>query len=103
MLPLRTLPADEEAKLLGLFPEQPARHDREIVENCEVSVVEVIELEHVRRTYTDAQAEEITMRSTPSAPGSTVSRSATGSALLTGTGRRSRPPDAPRRQGCAWV
>jgi len=61
LLPLRKLPAEEEAKLLSLFSEQSALHYREIVENCEVNFVKEVEFEHFRRNYTYEEAEEIRM------------------------------------------
>ncbi|HWB22863.1 MAG TPA: Chromate resistance protein ChrB [Gaiellaceae bacterium] len=61
MLPLRTLPADEEEKLVGLFVEQSAQHYREIVENCEVNFVKEIEFERFRKNFTYEEAEEIRM------------------------------------------
>jgi hypothetical protein len=61
LLPLRKLPAVEEAKLLSLFSDQSALHYREIVENCEVNFVKEVEFEHFRRNYTYEEAEEIRM------------------------------------------
>src|ERR1700680_92934 len=61
MLPLRTLPRDEEEKLLALFVEQSAQHYREIVENCEVNFVKEIEFERFRQNFTYEEAEEIRM------------------------------------------
>ena len=61
MLPLRKLPADEEAKLVALFVDQAAQHYREIVENCEVNFVKEIEFERFRKNFTYEEAEEIRM------------------------------------------
>ncbi len=61
LLPLRKLPLDEEAKLVGLFVEQTADHYREIIENCEVNFVKEIEFEHFRKNFTYEEAEEIRM------------------------------------------
>ena len=61
MLPLRTLPAEEEEKLVALFVEQSAQHYREIVENCEVNFVKEIEFERFRENFTYEEAEEIRM------------------------------------------
>jgi hypothetical protein len=61
MLSLRTLPAEEEEKLVALFVEQSAQHYREIVENCEVNFVKEIEFERFRKNFTYEEAEEIRM------------------------------------------
>ena len=61
MLPLRTLPREEEEKLVALFVEQSAQHYREIVENCEVNFVKEIEFERFRQNFTYEEAEEIRM------------------------------------------
>ena len=61
MLPLRKLPADEEAKLVALFVEQSSQHYREIVENCEINFVKEIEFERFRKNFTYEEAEEIRM------------------------------------------
>ncbi len=61
ILPLRTLPETEEAKLVGLFLDQSAQHYREIVENCEVNFVKEIEFERFRENFTYEEAEEIRM------------------------------------------
>jgi hypothetical protein len=61
LLPLRKLPADEEAKLVALFVEQSSDHYREIIENCEVNFVKEIEFEHFRQNYSYEEAEEIRM------------------------------------------
>jgi ChrB-like protein len=61
MLPLRTLPAEEEEKLVSLFVEQSGQHYREIVENCEVNFFKEIEFERFRENFTYEEAEEIRM------------------------------------------
>jgi hypothetical protein len=61
LLPLRTLPQDEEQKLVDLFVQQTADHYREIIEDCEVNFVKEIEFEHFRQNYTYEEAEEIRM------------------------------------------
>ncbi len=59
VLPLRSLPDEEERKLVALFVEQTARHYAEIVEDCEVNFVKEIEFETFRRNFTYEEAEEI--------------------------------------------
>ena len=61
LFPLRTLPPDEEQKLVDLFVQQTADHYREIIEDCEVNFVKEIEFEHFRQNYTYEEAEEIRM------------------------------------------
>jgi Protein ChrB, N-terminal len=61
LLPLGELPAEEEAKLVGLFVDQTAKHYAEIVENCEVNFVKEIEFENFRENFTYEEAEEIRM------------------------------------------
>lgn len=61
LLPLRTLPPDEERKIVDLFVQQTADHYREIIEDCEVNFVKEIEFEHFRQNYTYEEAEEIRM------------------------------------------
>lgn len=61
LLPLRTLPPDEEEKLVNLFVEQTSDHYREIIENCEVDFAKEIEFEHFRKNFTYEEAEEIRM------------------------------------------
>jgi len=61
LLPLRTAPPDEQAKLIDLFLEQSAQHYREIIENCEVNFVKEIEFEIFRENFTYEEAEEIRM------------------------------------------
>ena len=59
LLPLRTLPPEEERKLVAQFVEQAARHYAEIIENCEVDFVKEIEFETFRQNFTYEEAEEI--------------------------------------------
>ncbi len=59
LLPLRRLPAEEEAKLVAQFTEQTARHYAEIIEDCEVNFTKEIEFETFRRNFTYEEAEEI--------------------------------------------
>jgi hypothetical protein len=61
LLPLRTAPPDEQARLIDLFLEQSAQHYPEIIENCEVNFVKEIEFEIFRENFTDEEAEEIRM------------------------------------------
>jgi hypothetical protein len=61
LLALRTLPVDEEQKIIDLFVEQTAGHYREIIENCEVDFAKEIEFEHFRQNFTYEEAEEIRM------------------------------------------
>lgn len=61
LMPMRSLPADEEQKLVDGFLAQSAKHYDEIVENCEVNFSKEIEFEHFRQNYTYAEAEEIRM------------------------------------------
>ena len=61
LLPVRSLPREEEEKLVSLFVEQTAGHYREIIENCEVNFVKEIEFEHFRENFTYEEAEEIRM------------------------------------------
>jgi hypothetical protein len=61
LMPIRTLPADEERKLVEGFVAQSAKHYDEIIENCEVNFAKEIEFEHFRQNYTYAEAEEIRM------------------------------------------
>ena len=59
LLPMRSLSADEEHKLIGQFLEQTAKHYREIIENCEVNFTKEIEFETFRQNFTYEEAEEI--------------------------------------------
>jgi hypothetical protein len=62
LLPLRTAPSDEQAKLIDLFLEQSAQHCREIIENCEVDFATEIEFGIFRETFTYEEAEEVRMQ-----------------------------------------
>lgn len=59
LLPLRRLPATEQAKLVAEFQSQTAKHYQEIVENCEVNFQKEIEFETFRQNFTYEEAEEI--------------------------------------------
>src|ERR1700690_2783138 len=59
LLPLRTAPPDEQAKLIDLFLEHSAPHYRGVNEKCEVNFLEDIELEIFRENFTYEEAEEI--------------------------------------------
>ena len=59
LLPLGSLSADEEAKLISEFVEQTGQHYQEIIENCEVNFQKEIEFETFRNNFTYAEAEEI--------------------------------------------
>ena len=61
LLPLRSLSAEEEEKIVALFREQTSKHYLEIVEDCEVNFTKEIEFEHFRANYTYEEAEEIRM------------------------------------------
>lgn len=61
LFPLRTLPREEEEKLVALFIEQAAGHYREIIENCDVNFAKEIEFEHFRENFSYEEAEEIRM------------------------------------------
>lgn len=61
LMPIRSLPEDEERKLVEGFVAQSAKHYEEIVENCEVNFAKEIEFEHFRQNYTYEEAEEIRM------------------------------------------
>lgn len=61
LFPLRTLPPEEEQKLVDLFVQQTSDHYKEIIEDCEVNFVKEIEFEHFRQNYTYEEAEEIRM------------------------------------------
>src|SRR5207248_2699494 len=54
-----SLPADEEAELIGGFKELVAKQYAEIVEECDTKFVKEIEFETFRENYTFAEAEEI--------------------------------------------
>jgi len=59
LLPLRSLSAQEQAKLVAQFQEQTANHYQEIIENCEVNFQKEIEFESFRMNFTYEEAEEI--------------------------------------------
>jgi hypothetical protein len=59
LLPLRALPAREEAKIVDGFIAQSNAQYEEIIENCEVNFVKEIEFETFRQNFTYAEAEEI--------------------------------------------
>jgi hypothetical protein len=59
LLPLRSLDAEEEAKLILRFQDQTSNHYQEIIENCEVNFTKEIEFERFRKNFTYEEAEEI--------------------------------------------
>ena len=59
LLPLRELPAEEEAKIVDGFIAQSNLQYDEIIENCEVNFAKEIEFETFRQNFTYAEAEEI--------------------------------------------
>lgn len=59
LLPLRSLPDDEEAKIVEGFIAQSTLQYEEIIENCEVNFTKEIEFETFRQNFTYAEAEEI--------------------------------------------
>jgi hypothetical protein len=59
LLPIRSLPAAEEAKIVEGFQAQSTLQYDEIIENCEVNFVKEIEFETFRQNFTYAEAEEI--------------------------------------------
>ena len=59
LLPLRSLPEAERAKLVTEFQSQSARQFQEIIENCEVNFQKEIEFETFRGNFTYEEAEEI--------------------------------------------
>ncbi|GAC1430505.1 MAG: hypothetical protein NVSMB65_03960 [Chloroflexota bacterium] len=59
LLPIRSLPADEEAKIVEGFLAQSNAQYGEIIENCEVNFAKEIEFEVFRQNFTYAEAEEI--------------------------------------------
>ncbi|HWE61176.1 MAG TPA: Chromate resistance protein ChrB [Chloroflexota bacterium] len=59
LLPIRTLPPEEEAKIVEGFQSQSTQQYDEIIENCEVNFVKEIEFETFRQNFTYAEAEEI--------------------------------------------
>jgi len=59
LLPMRSLPPEEEAKIINGFLEQRNTQYGEIIENCEVNFSKEIEFEIFRQNFTYAEAEEI--------------------------------------------
>src|SRR5579885_3213101 len=59
LLPLRSLPPEEEAKIVDGFIAQSTLQYEEIIENCEVNFSKEIEFERFRQNFTYAEAEEI--------------------------------------------
>ena len=59
LLPLRSLDAAEDAKLIQQFQDQTSNHYQEIIENCEVNFTKEIEFETFRKNFTYEEAEEI--------------------------------------------
>ncbi len=58
-LPIRSLPPEEEAKIIEGFKTQSNIQYEEIIENCEVNFSKEIEFETFRQNFTYAEAEEI--------------------------------------------
>ncbi len=59
LLPLRSLPASEQDKLVKEFQSQSGKQFQEIVENCEVNFQKEVEFESFRGNFTYEEAEEI--------------------------------------------
>ena len=59
LLPIRSLPPEEEAKIVEGFMAQSNVQYEEIIENCEVNFAKEIEFETFRQNFTYAEAEEI--------------------------------------------
>ncbi len=59
LLPIRSLPPEEEAKIVEGFMAQSNAQYQEIIENCEVNFTKEIEFETFRKNFTYAEAEEI--------------------------------------------
>ena len=59
LLPLHSLPAEEEDKIVQGFIVQSNLQYNEIIENCEVNFTKEIEFETFRQNFTYAEAEEI--------------------------------------------
>ena len=59
LLPIRSLPQEEEAKIIDGFVAQSNDQYGEIIENCEVNFSKEIEFETFRQNFTYAEAEEI--------------------------------------------
>lgn len=59
LLPIRSLPPHEEAKIVEGFLAQSNVQYEEIIENCDVNFAKEIEFETFRQNFTYAEAEEI--------------------------------------------
>jgi hypothetical protein len=59
LLPLTSLPKEEEKKIIDGFVAQSNLQYDEIIENCEVNFTKEIEFETFRQNFTYAEAEEI--------------------------------------------
>lgn len=59
LLPLRSLPPEEEAKIVDGFRAQSDLQYEEIIENCEINFTKEIEFETFRQNFSYAEAEEI--------------------------------------------
>lgn len=59
LLPLTTLPPEEEAKIVDGFVAQSNLQYDEIIENCDINFTKEIEFETFRQNFTYAEAEEI--------------------------------------------
>src|SRR6266702_3946592 len=59
LLPLTSLPEEEERKIIEGFVAQSNLQYDEIIENCEVNFTKEIEFETFRQNFTYAEAEEI--------------------------------------------
>lgn len=59
LLPLTTLPPEEEAKIVDGFIAQSNLQYDEIIENCDINFAKEIEFEIFRQNFTYAEAEEI--------------------------------------------
>jgi hypothetical protein len=59
LLPMRSLPAEEEAKVINGFLKQSNMQYGEIIENCEVNFTKEIEFEIFRKNFSYGEAEEI--------------------------------------------
>lgn len=59
LLPLRSLPDAEHAKLIAEFQDQSAKQFQEIIDNCEINFQKEIDFETFRGNFTYEEAEEI--------------------------------------------
>lgn len=59
LLPLRSLPASEQDKLVKEFQSQSGKQYQEIIENCEINFQKEIEFETFRENFSYEEAEEI--------------------------------------------